>query len=651
MALGFLAKAGQIGLGGLRSLAGSIGRSNPYQKIKKGYETSGSLGLWGRMTPKLTNPWPMQNPSFKGDRLAQLGFSLGRGKRHIKKGIESLRGGGLGGSIQNVTKTIGDDIGTILKNASQLPSGTNLSRYAGEAQTWFLQNYGRVPGAEIIAARLGQAIKSGKTNIASLDIKGALTTAGKLAAGKGGPVRNAQAELIRAKRALDPTRLNVADDAWQAVISGGKNIGSNIAGKAQDIFKGIGGFAATKLPGVADKAQKIKTGMTKNNPFGKYATKRGSGADYSRAGELYGGGYATKGPGGYATKGPGGYMAKIPDWMKTKGPSPEDIISQSKWAAGVPTYSLGGIGKGIATLPWRATKGYGKFMWNRPLVGTAATAGALAYGPDALDWAGDKAFGESPEEQLREGVGSLMGSERNRRRTLGDLGSLYAQGEIGRAIGTPGARNLAEQQMRQYVGGTLFGEQGYGNIPMREGYSMFAGEGAPSMAGDIFNNPARESIMKSFGMQMDDEEIIEKYSKILDKQRRKKALNADDIKFLMMFEALNKPTNLPTDQFKRNESFERARAYQDVENQLGGQFEVIDYNDLYPTYAQPQTTLNAAYGGAVNGSGTGTSDSIPARLSDGEFVMTADAVRGAGNGNRKDGVRKMYDLMNNLEGR
>ena len=56
-------------------------------------------------------------------------------------------------------------------------------------------------------------------------------------------------------------------------------------------------------------------------------------------------------------------------------------------------------------------------------------------------------------------------------------------------------------------------------------------------------------------------------------------------------------------------------------------------------------------GGAANGPGTGTSDSIPARLSDGEFVMTAEAVRNMGNGSRKKGTRKMYDLMNNLERR
>jgi hypothetical protein len=31
-------------------------------------------------------------------------------------------------------------------------------------------------------------------------------------------------------------------------------------------------------------------------------------------------------------------------------------------------------------------------------------------------------------------------------------------------------------------------------------------------------------------------------------------------------------------------------------------------------------------------------------------VMTAQAVRGLGNGSRKDGVRKMYDMMRAFEG-
>lgn len=54
--------------------------------------------------------------------------------------------------------------------------------------------------------------------------------------------------------------------------------------------------------------------------------------------------------------------------------------------------------------------------------------------------------------------------------------------------------------------------------------------------------------------------------------------------------------------------------------------------------------------GAIAGPGTGTSDDIPAMLSDGEFVMTAQAVRGAGNGDRRQGVKRMYDVMRSFEG-
>jgi len=53
--------------------------------------------------------------------------------------------------------------------------------------------------------------------------------------------------------------------------------------------------------------------------------------------------------------------------------------------------------------------------------------------------------------------------------------------------------------------------------------------------------------------------------------------------------------------------------------------------------------------GAIAGPGTGTSDDVPAMLSDGEYVMTADAVRGAGNGNREQGMRNMYNIMRQFE--
>jgi hypothetical protein len=53
--------------------------------------------------------------------------------------------------------------------------------------------------------------------------------------------------------------------------------------------------------------------------------------------------------------------------------------------------------------------------------------------------------------------------------------------------------------------------------------------------------------------------------------------------------------------------------------------------------------------GQISGPGTETSDSIPAMLSDGEFVMTAKAVKSLGKGDRRAGAKKMYALMHQLE--
>jgi len=54
-------------------------------------------------------------------------------------------------------------------------------------------------------------------------------------------------------------------------------------------------------------------------------------------------------------------------------------------------------------------------------------------------------------------------------------------------------------------------------------------------------------------------------------------------------------------------------------------------------------------GGIMPSEGSGTKDDVPAMLTAGEFVMTRDAVKGAGNGNLQSGINKMYGMMDNLE--
>tara|TARA_R100000655_G_scaffold3710_7_gene12542 strand:- start:1608 stop:3128 length:1521 start_codon:yes stop_codon:yes gene_type:complete len=56
-------------------------------------------------------------------------------------------------------------------------------------------------------------------------------------------------------------------------------------------------------------------------------------------------------------------------------------------------------------------------------------------------------------------------------------------------------------------------------------------------------------------------------------------------------------------------------------------------------------------GGIAPDEGVAGKDSVRAMLMPGEFVMTTNAVKGAGNGNLNQGINNMYDMMRNLENR
>jgi hypothetical protein len=68
-------------------------------------------------------------------------------------------------------------------------------------------------------------------------------------------------------------------------------------------------------------------------------------------------------------------------------------------------------------------------------------------------------------------------------------------------------------------------------------------------------------------------------------------------------------------------------------------------------YQFQQTPVGPRINGQVQGPGTGTSDNIAAALSPNEFVFTARAVRGAGDGDMNRGIQAMYDLMHGFEQR
>ena len=116
--------------------------------------------------------------------------------------------------------------------------------------------------------------------------------------------------------------------------------------------------------------------------------------------------------------------------------------------------------------------------------------------------------------------------------------------------------------------------------------------------------------------------------------------------------------------------YPEGEAFGTVQDQEGKVYEIADpvqmaeYNEMMRKYQDPDfryntdnVVISAKHGGSfddfvdgeVKGPGTGTSDSVPAKLSDGEFVLTAKAVRGAGGGDRDIGAARLYDMMADLE--
>jgi len=80
----------------------------------------------------------------------------------------------------------------------------------------------------------------------------------------------------------------------------------------------------------------------------------------------------------------------------------------------------------------------------------------------------------------------------------------------------------------------------------------------------------------------------------------------------------------------------------------------IDYEALLNNVLARKMFLNAANGGYITGPGTATSDSIPTRLSNTEFVQTGKAVAGAdptGGNNPDQGAKVMAGIMRAFEQR
>jgi hypothetical protein len=94
---------------------------------------------------------------------------------------------------------------------------------------------------------------------------------------------------------------------------------------------------------------------------------------------------------------------------------------------------------------------------------------------------------------------------------------------------------------------------------------------------------------------------------------------------------------------------ELAFMYGVPENMLGGELQNPYYGGGGFWKDGGIAALEMDAGGAVNGPGGPKDDVIDAKLSDGEFVMTAKAVENLGGGNRLAGAKQMYQMMNQLD--
>ena len=203
------------------------------------------------------------------------------------------------------------------------------------------------------------------------------------------------------------------------------------------------------------------------------------------------------------------------------------------------------------------------------------------------------------------------------------------------------ATNLATGQDFLKMGGGLKDAYGVGFDPREIGKAML-GKGTGKVQGlEAFKKDGKYKILEGLGITSGEEEVAEE---IADKKNKGLfgnmsilelaklyGLGTAGLGLLIQLTSDDQDVGLPAD------TMPEGNVLQGIVNPVfkKAQGGVMDLQD----------------GGESAGPGTGTSDSIPAMLSDGEFVMTAKAVRGAGGGDRREGAKKMYEAMDNLEAR
>jgi len=200
-------------------------------------------------------------------------------------------------------------------------------------------------------------------------------------------------------------------------------------------------------------------------------------------------------------------------------------------------------------------------------------------------------------------------------------------------------RNMGGIRNLNQPGGFMGGVKGSLGMNPTMANSNYLSEGAdfPNVGTNIPPEPSNPGFLKSITdslINQDETDFFKKYSPLL----KIGAVGASVLSSLLSDE-------------------EREMLYDPTKNPYlaSGTADKDFFRDINPYYA---ATMNQGgvmdfpeKEGMIDGPGNGQSDDIPAMLSDGEFVMTKQAVMAAGNGDRDEGTKQMYSMMNNLEER
>ena len=317
----------------------------------------------------------------------------------------------------------------------------------------------------------------------------------------------------------------------------------------------------------------------------------------------------------------------------TAGGSLIPISKASALSQGIATKGLLGAGGSFNPLVGTAAQFVKKGLMNpikNPLAGAATYGGLAALGMGMLG--GGKETPTGPTKQAQNLYNSFLQSGRLAGYTDDEINTIYAPyGDL--AYGDYETVNVARDPRRRQFPGTNYpmfaadgGRAGYaeGDLVSPEQVLMVRPEKGGPIPDELVDR-TRQKRMSLTGAQPPRPEEDEEIAEQILREFLSPGVNEDSIADQMY--------NMQLQEMMNPRMGRADGGIMQVAPGVPAGME-LDYRNT---------------GGFIPMGGPEKADDVPAMLSRNEFVMTADAVRGMGDGDVNAGAQKMYDLMNNLE--